>query len=256
MISSQKKIMIIDNEHESIEKIKMLLQGYSNLKVVSSTTNSLDALKEVRLHEPDLIFIHIEMPEKNGFDVLNDIIEAKILPQVIFISSFEKSAIDAIRCCAFDYLIKPINPQDLHNALLRFYNKTVQSVTIRQQHVFHEKSLSHCNKLKFNTHTGFFMLAPEEIVFIQADWNYSELFISETLSELVTINLGKLEEMLPKGVFFRINRSIIINMNYLIRVNRKKKSLILMKDGKEFSFKVPLLNIRKIENYIDESSSI
>jgi two-component system LytT family response regulator len=100
------------------------------------------------------------------------------------------------------------------------------------------------------------MLAPEEILFIQADWNYSELFISETLSELVTINLGKLEEMLPKGVFFRINRSIIINMNYLIRVNRKKRSLILMKDGKEFSFKVPLLNIRKIENYIDESSSI
>ena len=111
----------------------------------------------------------------------------------------------------------------------------------------------HANKLKFNTHSGFYMLSPEDIIYIQADWNYSEVFLGEKKSELITINIGKLEEMLPKHLFYRISRSIIINVTWLVRVNRRKRLAILEKGGKEFSFKIPILNIRKIENFIDSS---
>jgi two-component system LytT family response regulator len=117
-----------------------------------------------------------------------------------------------------------------------------------------EKTILHTNKLKFNTHTGFFLLSPEEILYIQADWNYSEVFLSDKKSELVTINIGKLEEMLPGNIFYRISRSVIINIKYLVRVNRKKRLALLEKEGKEYTFNIPLLNIRKIENFIESQN--
>ncbi len=256
MLSLQKRIMIIDNDHEVIESVKTLLLGYTWIEVVCTTTNSDNVINEIGLHSPDLIFLNIEMPGRNGFDIIKDIHETSIKTDVIFVTDFQKIDIEATRCSAIDYLSKPINPIDLHNAVLRFYDRTVHSESNTKIQPLKEKSLLHNNKLKFNTHTGFFVLAPEEIVFIQADWNYSELFISDSKSELVTINIGKLDEMLPKHIFYRINRSIIINLIYLTRVNRKKRSVILEKEGKEYSFKIPLVNIRKIENFIDNLSTV
>jgi two-component system LytT family response regulator len=98
------------------------------------------------------------------------------------------------------------------------------------------------------------LLSPEEILYIQADWNYSEVFLSDKKSELVTINIGKLEEMLPGNIFYRISRSVIINIKYLVRVNRKKRLALLEKEGKEYTFNIPLLNIRKIENFIESQN--
>jgi len=86
-----------------------------------------------------------------------------------------------------------------------------------------------------------------DILYIEADWNYAEIHIDETTKHLATTNIGALEKMLPQGIFCRISRSIIVNVNYLTRVNRIKRTAYLQKDGKEYSFKIPLLNIRKLE---------
>jgi two-component system LytT family response regulator len=86
---------------------------------------------------------------------------------------------------------------------------------------------------------------------IRADWNYSELFFGGGKSELATMNIGSLEESLPKNDFFRISRSLIINVNYLTKVNRKKRLAVLVKDGQEYSFPIPLLNIRKLERFLE-----
>jgi two-component system LytT family response regulator len=255
MSSLLKRIMIIDNNQDVIESIKTFLSGYTWIQVVYSTINSDNIINEIGVYSPDLIFLNIEMPGRKYFEVIKDIHKTSILTYVIFVTDFQKIDIEATRYSAIDYLSKPINPVDLQNALLHFYNRTVQYVPNTQIQVLKEIMLLQNNKLKFNTHTGFFMLAPEEIVFIQADWNYSELFISDTKSELVTINIGKLDEMLPNHIFYRINRSIIINLNYLTKVNRKKRSVILEKEGKEYAFKIPVINLRKIENFLDNSSA-
>ena len=197
------------------------------------------------------------MPGKDGFELLREILNENMQPEVIFVTAFDKFAIDAIRFSALDYLLKPVSPYDLQNALIRFLGKPNNpdiANTTASLHILLEKTVLHANKLKFNTHSGFFMVSPEDIIYVQADWNYSEVFLDDQKSELITINIGKLEEMLPKHLFYRISRSIIINISYLKRINRKKRIAILEKNGKEYTFKIPLLNIRKIENFIENQT--
>jgi two-component system, LytTR family, response regulator len=251
MISAQKKALIIDDDPDAIENLKKLLINHAEIRVAASITDPNLALESVRQHKPDLIFLDIQMPGKDGFEVLRELLTENLQTEVVFVTAYDKFAIDAIRFSALDYLLKPISPFDLQNALIRFFGKTKNPDTTASIQALLEKTVLHANKLKFNTHSGFFMLSPEDIVYIQADWNYSEVFLNDTKSELVTMNIGKLEEMLPKHLFYRINRSIIINISYLVRVIRKKRLAMLVKDGKEYSFKIPLLNIRKIENFID-----
>lgn len=251
MHKAQKKVLIIDDDPDAIENLKKLLADRTELKVICSITDPFKVCSSVKQHSPDLIFLDINMPGKDGFEVLKDLLAENLQTEVIFVTAFDKFAIDAIRFSALDYLLKPVSPFDLKNALIRFLNKAKPSDTVASMQSLLEKTILHANKLKFNTHTGFFVLSPEDIVYIQADWNYSEIFLNNEKSELVTINIGKLEEMLPKQVFYRISRSIIINIKYLIRVNRKKRIAVLEKDGKEYTFKIPLLNIRKIENFIE-----
>jgi two-component system LytT family response regulator len=251
MLSAQKKVLIIDDDPDAIENLKKLLAGHSEFRIEGSITDPNLAVETIKLHKPDLIFLDIQMPGKDGFAVLRDLLAENLQTEVIFVTAYDKFAIDAIRFSALDYLLKPVSPYDLQNALMRFLGKAKNPDSASSMQALLEKTMLHANKLKFNTHTGFFMLSPEDIVYIQADWNYSEVFLSDTKSELVTMNIGKLEEMLPKHLFYRINRSIIINISNLVRVVRKKRSAILEKDGKEYTFKIPLLNIRKIENFID-----
>lgn len=254
MLSAQKKVLIIDDDPDAIENLKKLLSGHSGFRVVDSITDPNLVIASVKQHKPDLIFLDIQMPGKDGFDVLRDLLAEDLQTEVIFVTAYDKFAIDAIRFSALDYLLKPVSPYDLQNALMRFMGKARNPNSAASMQTLLEKTILHANKLKFDTHTGFFMLSPENIVYIQADWNYSEVFMSDTKSELVTMNIGKLEGMLPKHLFYRISRSVIINVSYLVRVIRKKRAAILEKDGKEYAFKIPLLNIRKIENFIDNQN--
>lgn len=254
MLTTQKKVLIIDDDPDAIGNLKKLLANRSELKVVCSITDPFQAVSAVIQHHPDLIFLDINMPGKDGFEVLKDLLAENLQTEVIFVTAFDKFAIDAIRFSALDYLLKPVSPYDLQNALIRFLSKPKTEDSTASMQSLLEKTILHTNKLKFNTHTGFFLLSPEEILYIQADWNYSEVFLSDKKSELVTINIGKLEEMLPGNIFYRISRSVIINIKYLVRVNRKKRLALLEKEGKEYTFNIPLLNIRKIENFIESQN--
>lgn len=253
MISTLNKAIIIDDDADAIENLKKLLIEHPTLQIVETISDPLLAVDAIKKHMPDLIFLDIQMPGKNGFEVLHELISENLQPEVIFVTAFDRFAIDAIRFSALDYLLKPVSPFDLNNAMLHFHGRVKNAEKNYALQVLLEKTLGQTNKLKFNTHSGFFMISPEEIIYIQADWNYSEIFINTKKSELVTINIGKLEEMLPKHGFYRISRSFIINLLYLVRVNRRKRMAILVKDGEEYSFKIPLLNIRKIERFIDNA---
>lgn len=182
--------------------------------------------------------------------MLRDLLAEGLQTEVIFETAYDKYAIDAIRFSALDYLLKPVSPFDLQNALIRFLGKAAGTSSNAAIHTLLEKTLKHSGKLKFSTHSGFFVISPENIVYIHADWNYSEIFLAGGKQELVTINIGKLEEMLLDKSFCRISRSVIVNTDYVVRVNRRKRTVELSHNGNEYSFKVPLLNIRRIEQFI------
>lgn len=167
---------------------------------------------------------------------------------VIFVTAYDEFAIQAIRSSAFDYLLKPVDETELVTAVERLLATNKQ----KEQAEGYSKLISmvKCKKLRFNTSGGFMLVNPEDIVYIRADWNYSEIHLSKDKHEVVTMNIGAVEETLPPGQFARISRSVIINLAYLEKVQRAKRLCTLRKDDVTYEFKIPILRIRYLERLV------
>ncbi len=237
-------VVIIDDEEHCIDLLKKYLDEDIRFEIKKTISDSTKSIKQIINIKPDLLFLDIEMPGMSGFEILQALNQTSIRPFVIFITSFDKYTIDAIRASAFDYLLKPIDKAELSFSIERFLAKFYQ----QEVETNYSSLLNYTSqkKIRFNTTGGFIMIDPMEIIYIQADWNYSEIHLINKNQELVTLNIGTIENLLPKG-FARINRSVIINLNYLEKVHRGKHLCLLKKDDESYSFKIPLRRIRDLE---------
>jgi two-component system LytT family response regulator len=245
---SRIKCIIIDDESSSTEILGSLLLSHSRLHVLDKINDPRQALGAILQLKPDLIFLDIQMPGMNGFDLLESLSKTDIKPFVIFVTAYDQFAIQAIRASAFDFILKPIDSLELNLAVERFLAQYNHKQTEVGYSAILEKTS--VKKIRFNSTGGFILLNPNDIVYIQADWNYSEIYLSKEKHEVVTMNLGSVEEILPKGNFARISRSVIINLTYLEKVQRGKRLCILKKDGVIYEFKIPILRIRYLEGMV------
>ncbi len=244
------RTIIIDDEEKAINNLQSLLKQHPQIKIVAFITRSENALETIDKFEPDLLFLDIDMPGKSGIEIAGELYHEDCKPEIIFVTAFNEFAIEAIRNAAFDYLLKPVKQVELTAAIGRLMMKQLQQNRGQQIRRLMD-GVSGKGKLKISTTGGFTLINPSDILYIQADWNYTEIFFDGEKKELVTVNIGSLEEMLPPLLFFRINRSVIINFAYLVKVSRKNRLAYLVKDGKEYTFKIPLLNIRKLERILE-----
>ncbi len=244
------RTILVDDEPGAIANLEALLRGYPSIAVIASVTNAMQAVDAILENQPDVVFLDIQMPGKTGFEIARDLLDSAFFPKIIFSTAFDKFAIGAIRHAAFDFLVKPVNPEELKQAIDRLQQIPSKSIQTDQLARLIERTLSK-PRIKISNTGGFSLVDPADIIYIQADWNYSVLFFDKEKSELATMNIGLLEESLPKNDFFRISRSVIINVTYLKKVNRKKRQALLIKDGQEYTFQIPLLNIRKMERFLE-----
>ncbi len=244
------RCIIIDDEPGAITNLVTLIRNLSDVRLVASAGNPEKAVDIILEMRPDLLFLDIQMPGMTGFEVAKALMEEGFHPPIIFVTAFDHFAIEAIRHSAFDFLVKPVTAEELHRALERLREEK-QEVPVREKYSrLIERSLVP-QRLKINTAGGFTLIDPDEIVYVQADWNYAEIFLGGGKSELCTLNIGALEAMLPENGFFRISRSMIINTKYLTKVSRKKREALLIKQSESFTFPIPLLNIRKLERFLE-----
>jgi two-component system, LytTR family, response regulator len=249
MIEKTLRTIIVDDDPKAIEGLEKLLANIPEIEVIDTENDPVKALGKIIIQKPDLLFTDIQMPVKSGFELISELFQCGIKPEIIFVTGYDKYSIKAIRFSAFDYLLKPVNPEELTAAIKRLLGKQEVKLKDERFNLLLDQTIRR-PKIKFNTTGGFIMIRPEDIIYIQADWNYAEVFFDSDESETITMNIGSIEEVLPRNDFFRISRSVIINTNYLSRVNRKKMVAILKKDEKEFSFRIPILKLRKLESFL------
>ncbi|MCD4747228.1 MAG: LytTR family DNA-binding domain-containing protein [Bacteroidales bacterium] len=243
------KAIIVDDEEEARDVLEKLLMRVGDIHIIGKASDADIALDMIIKKEPDIVFLDIQMPEKTGFDLIKDLKKFNIKTTVIFVTAYVDFAINAMKVTAFDYLLKPVAFDELKETILRFRTEKKQELYEKKVDVLLDM-LNKQGKICFNTRTGYIYISPEEIVFCSADVNYTEIYFSKSRKDVVTVNIGKMEEMLQQHRFHRISRSHLINIDYLAKADRKSKTCELFKDGEKYIIPAPPNQIRILESLI------
>lgn len=243
------KILLVDDEPEARELLSYMLQATRGVSVVGAAGTVDEALSLMRSEHPHLVLLDIQMPEKDGFNFIEQVQERGDDPGIIFVTAYEHYAIQAIRNSVFDYILKPVHQEELDNAIERFRNKGRK---VQEQNLQELLAVLRGNvppRIKLNTRSGYVLIDPSEVVFCQADGNYTHIQLSRGSNEIITQNLGAIEEILKGNTFFRASRSYLLNLKYLSKVDRKSCNCLLeYPPGKTCSIKIPAQKIRLLES--------
>ncbi len=240
--------IIIDDEPQAIDMLEGVLQDFKEFKVRKRFSRASDAL-EYLIEAPDeidMIILDIKMPQMNGFDFLKKLQQYPLNPCIVFFTGFDEYAIEAIRAAAFDFLMKPVSKEDIQQLLERYKVKCVHEKLAAKTKALFER-LEPVKKMVFPHHRGVVAFNPDDIFYITADWNYSNVMLTSGEKLLVTMQIGKIEKMIPSNHFFRINRSTLINLKYFESADFHEKKCLLSFDGKSEMFKASPKKIKEIE---------
>jgi DNA-binding LytR/AlgR family response regulator len=235
MKSTALKTVIIDDEPQAVNLLAELAKTIPELAITKTFTDPVRASTDLKSGMPDLLLLDVQMPKMSGFELLRGLRQAGFDPSVIFITAYDQFAIEAIHNEAFDYLLKPVSPTELRDSVQRLISR-LSSQEDGSEIDQLLKTIS-TPKLQFPDRQGVTFISPEEIVYLEADGNYSKI-ITKSKTHLVTRKLGELEEMLKPLGFIRVGRSGIINPAYLSRLDRKQRLCILQHEKQSWEIMV------------------
>ena len=227
------KAVIIDDEVHCLDTLSMLLDDYCrNVQVMEKCLSAMEAFAAIEKHQPDLIFLDIEMPVMNGFDLLMKFDQIPF--SVIFTTSYNQYAIKAIRFSALDYLLKPVDPKELIAAIskiqLQQHKPGVEQFTMMVDYMQQKKN--GFQNIAVPTIEGFEMIPAVELVRCEAENNYTHLFLKNGKKITACRTLKEMEEHLKDFTFFlRVHHSYLVNLNEIAKYIRGEGGYLVMNDG-------------------------
>jgi two-component system LytT family response regulator len=235
-MSPQKKIVIIDDEPLARSIVIEYLQAHPDLQLVAECNDGFEGVKAIMQHKPDLIFLDIQMPKINGFEML-EILDEK--PSVIFTTAFDEFAIKAFEANAVDYLLKPFDKNRFENALKKWKEKNNQETEKNVSGLIENPNKQPDEKNRIVVRNGgeIEIVPVADLIYIEAYDDYVKLFTKDSYY-LKKKTMNYYEQTLDNTVFFRTHRSFIINLQQLSRIEPLEKNsfVAIMKNSK----KVPL----------------
>ena len=237
-----KKLKTIVVEDERLPRLSLLakLEDFRHTLEVVDACDSYDAARESILrHRPDLLFLDIQLQGRDSIQLLNELNATIALPYVIFTTAYSdrKYLMSAIKLSAVDYLLKPIDKGELAHAIAKVASRALTESPV--QSVFMEK-------LSFKSVNGRILLAPDDIAYIKADGNYASITTFRG-QDLVLENLLSLEQRLPAHTFVRVDRSTIVNLSTVYRLNHQQHSCTLQSaDGSVLQLKLSKSGIEQL----------
>lgn len=226
-----KKILIIDDEKPTREFIRRVLESFKlNAAIFIDGENVESGIKAIEEIQPDLVLLDIQMPDGNGFDVLRRAQYKNF--EVIFITAFQEFAIQAIKFSALDYILKPIDLEELQNSINRALDTMNQKTDESQFSALQDNiQPNQKRKLVLKTLESIHVVDIENIIRCEADKNYTSFFLAEGKRILVSKTLKDYDTMLSGYSFFRVQQSHLININFIERYDKQDGGFVIMKDG-------------------------
>jgi two-component system LytT family response regulator len=245
------KAFIVDDEAKAIKNLSALLGYFPFVELVGSSQHAAEARALLARQQIDLLLLDIQMPAETGFELLASIEERNF--EVIFVTAYQEYALQAFKANAIDYLTKPIDIDDLENALDKVRKRMHKpTATNTQDSTFDQKldqtlhaiaTQGKMDKLMLPHLNGFKLIEIETIVSLEADGNYTVLHLNSLKKIVASKQLGQLEALLANPPFVRIHKSTLINLNFVEGYNSKNQE-VQMKDGTQL-----IVARRKLEEF-------
>lgn len=208
------KAIIIDDEKLAVAGLERLIEKHCpEIQLVASCSTYKESLKAINTLKPDLVFLDIEMPQANGFELLESLIYRDF--KLIFTTAYSDYAIKAIKVKASDYLLKPVDPEELTQAVKNAFESDIA------------KNDTDNTKLIINTQDSVFYINQDEIMYLKSDGNYTVIQTKYGKSIIVSQTLKRLEEKLNEANFSRIHHSYIVNQTEIFEFNKTSLKITL-----------------------------
>lgn len=228
------KAIIIDDEKHCIITLQHILSSISDVEIVATSQNSLEAKKLIELYQPDLVFLDIEMPKLNGFGVLDQF--ENIPFKVVFTTAYDQYAIKALKMNALDYLLKPIDSKEIHQAIEKFKSEELLISKDQLTHLQQFINGKIQDTIALSTQEGLVFVKIDEIMYLEASSCYTYIIMKDKLKHLASKTMATFEDVLQdNSLFFRAHKSHIVNLKYVKRYIRGEGGEIIMQDGKNIA---------------------
>lgn len=225
------KAIIIDDEKRARMNLSILLEEYCpQVTVVADCENLPEGVKAIRRLQPDLVLLDIEMPGHSGLELLDFFDENEVNFSLVFTTAYNEYAIQAFKFSAIDYLLKPINPDELTQAILRVEKHKQRTESYKMlKHTLNDTS---CERIAVPTGNLLVFLNLKDIIYIKGDGAYSDVFMNDKTKYTVSRNLKNFEEIICNNPrFVRAHKSYIVNLDFVKAYNKSDGGSLDLQSG-------------------------
>lgn len=229
------EVVLIDDEKDSTETLDILLKvNFPGIQVIAKFNEPQSALEFLQKNQFDLLFLDIEMPTMNGFDLLKEVQKDDF--EVVFVTAYDQFALKAFKYSAFDYLLKPVDLEDLTTCIAKYEEKKMQ-LKARLEHLqkMVRQTDSGIDKIAVPTSQGFEFIEIKDIIRCESDGNYTRIFFVNQPPMLVSRTLKDFDELLEDMNFVRVHQSHLISLKYLRKYVKSEGGYIEMHDGTQIT---------------------
>jgi two-component system LytT family response regulator len=207
------RTILIDDERLAREELKSLLSEFIEIEVIDEAHNGEDALEKINRLKPDLIFLDVSMPGMTGFELVKKLDD---IPQIIFVTAFDEHAMKAFDLQAIDYILKPIDPTRLAQAIKRVSAENIDSMT-SEEDIRSNKMLCPTDKVFIKDGEKCWFIELDKIRMMESEGNYVKVYFDQ-FRPMILRSLNNFENKLNPEFFFRANRKYLINLNHVVSV--------------------------------------
>jgi len=226
------KAIIIDDEPDNVKLLALQLKLYCpEVLVVAECTRSVDGLSKINELAPDIVFLDIEMPVMNGFELLEKVGQVNF--QIIFVTAYDQFAVKAFKFSALDYLLKPIDTRELQAAVAKAVvnpKTDNRQLDLLKQQIGGDRALP--DKIALPFQNGVVFTEISKVIYCEADNNYTKFFLTGGKQHLVAKTLRSIQEILEERNFLRVHRQYLIHLDHITKYVKGEGNYVVMSDGK------------------------
>lgn len=231
------RTILIDDEFHSTEVLEdLMLKNFSEIEVIAKFNDSIQALEFLKHNSVDLVFLDIEMPFLNGFELMEKLSKFKSLPSIVFVTAYDQYAIKAFKFAAYDYILKPAEKEDILSAIEKFKMQKLNNTEKQWDYLVSLfKQQNNFEKIVLSVQDGFEIVEINEIIHIDSDSNYSTVYLDNRKPIVISRTLKDFENTLKEKGFLRIHNSHLVNLSKIVKFIKADGGYVMMNNQKQLS---------------------